>query len=104
MQSEEHAWGVIPEVLREKVRQKMRPSESGAITCKRCFMFHDPDDADKLTRGEFQDACKHFGVILNNKDLDDFFYVYGTSGVISINEFSKEVHNGSFEKRVAAAV
>ena len=94
----------LAELLREKVRQKMRPCESGAITCKRCFMFHDADDADKLNREEFVEACAHFGLQLTAKDVADFFFVYGQSGNISINEFSRDIHNGEFEKRVASAV
>ena len=91
-------------LLKEKVRQKEKDGKAGAVLLKYAFDFFDVDDSNKLTRPEFNEACAHFGLILSEKDTNDFYYLYGTSqDTITVTTFSKEMYNGGFEEKVATA-
>ena len=88
-------------LLKEKVRQKEKDGKSGAVLLKYSFDFFDVDDSNKLTRPEFYEACAHFGLQLSTKDLDDFFYLYGTpQNTITITAFAKDMYNGAFENKI----
>ena len=94
----------LNELLCEKVRQKERDGKARAILLKYTFDFFDVDDANKLTRPEFADACAHFGLQLTAKDLDDFFLLFaGEDGNIPITTFSQSCYNGDLEARVKAS-
>ena len=91
-------------LLREKVRQKEKDGKARAVLLKYSFDFFDVDDANKLTRSEFSEACAHFGLQLSRKDLDDFFFLYDTGkDTVDINVFSKSVFSGDLESRVEAS-
>ena len=91
-------------LLTEKVRQKEKDGKAGAVLLKYSMDFFDIDDSNKLTRNEFNEACSHFGLRLTEKDQDDFFYLYGTpQNTIVITLFSKDMYNGGFAEKVAAA-
>lgn len=91
-------------LLCEKVRQKERDGKAGAVLLKYAMDFFDEDDSNKLTRSEFKEALRHFGLQLTAKDENDFFFLYGTpERTITITIFAKELYNGSFAERVDAA-
>ena len=91
-------------LLREKVRQKEKDGKARAVLLKYAFDFFDVDDANKLTRPEFSEACAHFGLQLTSKDLDDFFFLFANeSGNVPVSEFSKACYNGELEAKVQAS-
>jgi Ca2+-binding EF-hand superfamily protein len=91
-------------LLKEKVRQKAKDGKAGAVLLKSSFDFFDVDDANKLTKSEFYEANAHFGLQLTDKDVNDYYYLYGTpEGTISITLFSKEMYNGTFDEKVTNA-
>ena len=91
-------------LLCEKVRQKEKDGKARAVLLKYAFDFFDVDDANKLTRPEFSEACAHFGLQLTAKDLDDYFLLFaGEDGNIPITTFSQSCYNGDLEARVKAS-
>lgn len=94
----------LGELLCEKVRQKEKDGKARAVLLKYAFDFFDVDDANKLTRPEFSEACAHFGLQLTAKDLDDFFFLFADeTGNVRISEFSQACYNGELAAKVKAS-
>jgi len=81
-------------LMREKVRQKCRSTESEGKKLRDVFKFFDSDESGKITVDEFNGACERLGVPLNRKETRAFFAVYDTdgSGTITYEEFVKNVY------------
>jgi len=82
-------------VLREKVRQKCKPSESEGNKLRQVFQFFDTDETGAVTIDEFSRACERLGLPLQRKETRAFFSVYDrdNSGTITYEEFVAHVFN-----------
>lgn len=82
-------------VLREKVRQKCKPSESEDQKLRSVFKFFDTDETGAVTIDEFGRACERLGLPLQRKEVRAFFTVYDRdgSGAITYEEFVNHLFN-----------
>mmetsp|Transcript_25978 Transcript_25978/g.61307 ORF Transcript_25978/g.61307 Transcript_25978/m.61307 type:complete len:298 (+) Transcript_25978:24-917(+) len=84
-------------ILREKVRQKCRPTESEDQKLRSVFAFFDTGEEGSVTIDEFAGACERLGLPLQRKEVRAFFTIYDrdASGTISYEEFVAHLFNDS---------
>ncbi|XXQ30308.1 EF-hand domain-containing protein [Plasmodiophora brassicae] len=84
----------VAQVLKEKVRQKTRGSESEAYTLTRVFRHFDLDDTGTVDADEWTRALERFGILMPDKEGAALFQAHVTdgSGRIAYGDFVNDLY------------
>jgi len=76
-------------LLRQKVTQKTKTGGNVKRKLKTAFQHFDGDESGKVTKDEFRATMEHFGIVVNDKEIEQFYTDYaGEDGLLGYDEFT----------------